>query len=414
MRWYYGWNVIAIAIAFQAILFGFTISSYTLWVNVWAESFRAPLTDFMIGITIFIMIQGGLAPFAGKAMDKFSIRLLVTIGVIGSAAGIALISLVTAPWQIVALYSTLIAFGTLLAGPLAAQTLAAKWFRGRRGFAIGISTVGTSLGATLMPPVVTKLFLEYGWRDTHLILAAAALLLVGPPVWWIIRNGPEEMGIEPDPESHISVARAATAAFPEWTTATILREPTFWIMVISLVPMATALTGVMHNLAPLAKDSGIDPLRASYLVSAAGGCAALGKIFFGLVTDRVDLRRLYWGANLTLFVAIWVFALQPAYPILLVASVLLGFAGGGFLPLLAAIISTRFGPGSFGRVMGLVGPFTVLTAFAPSAASHIRDLSGTFETALIALLAILVPAALVMVMLKPLAAIVPPKLAPGE
>jgi MFS family permease len=404
MPWYHGWNVIAVAVVFQAVLFGFTLFSYTLWANEWVATFDARLGDVMLGVTIFTIIQGGMAPFAGKAMDRLSIRALVCIGAVGAVAGIALISLVTAVWQILALYSTLIAFGTLLAGPLAAQTLAAKWFRGRRGFAVGISTVGTSIGGFLMPPVVTWLFLTVGWRDAHLILAAAALVAVVPLVWWIVRNDPEQAGVEPDPETAVSAARAASASFPDWTTWTILRERNFWIMICAFIPMVTALAGVQHNLAPIAKDSGIDPQRASYLVSVFAGCAGLGKVFFGLVADRVDLRQLYWGAIAVLFSAIAVFTLQPAYPVLLVASGLLGLAAGGFLPLLASVVSTRFGPHSFGRVMGLVGPFTLVTAAGPWLAGYLRDLTGSFELSLQVLLAILIPGALAMSLLRPIAA----------
>lgn len=414
MRWYYGWNVLAVGVAFQAILFGFTLFSFTLWTNEWVRDFNAPRGDIMLAITIFTFIQGGLAPFAGRAMDRRSIRALIAGGAVSTVLGIALISQVTAAWQIVLIYSTLIAFGTLLAGPLAAQTLAAKWFRGRRGFAVGISTIGTSLGGFLMPPLVTWLFLNYGWRHAHLILAAAALVLVVPMVWWIVRNGPEEAGVEPDPETAVSAARAAARVFPDWTTATILRERTFWIMICSFVPMATALAAVQHNMGPLAKDSGIDAQSASYLVSLFAGSAALGKIFFGLVTDRWDLRLLFWLANLSLLLAIMLFMLQPAYPLMALASVLLGLGGGGFLPLLASVISTRFGPHSFGRVMGLVGPFTLVTGVGPSLAGHLRDLGGSYELALQGALAILVPAVIIMVLLKPLAAVNHRNLAPGE
>lgn len=402
MRWYYGWNVIAVAMAFQAILFGFTLFSFTLWANEWVTEFDASFGEVMLGVTIFTVVQGSLAPFAGRAMDVLSIRTLVCAGAILSVVGIALISQVTAVWQILAIYSTLIGLGMLLAGPLAAQTLAAKWFRGRRGFAVGISTVGTSLGGFFMPPLVTWLFVNVGWRDAHLILAAITLATVVPLVWWIIRNGPEELGIDADPESEVSAARAATV-YPEWTTLSILRERTFWIMIFAFVPMTTALAGVQHNLGPLAKDSGITPQNISFLVSAFAGCAALGKVFFGAVADRWDLRQLYWLANALLVACMAVFMLQPGYGLLLVASALLGLAAGGFLPLLASIISTRFGPKSFGRVMGLVGPFTLVTALGPWFAGNLRDGTGSYETALQIFIGILVPAAIVMTLLKPMA-----------
>ncbi len=405
MRWYYGWNVLAVGVAFQAVLFGFTVNSFTLWVTEWVKDFGAPRGDLMLGVTILGIVGGVTAPFAGKAMDRASIRLLVTAGAVMTVIGLALISQLDAVWQIVAVYATLIAVGTLLAGPLAAQTLAAKWFRGRRGFAVGISTIGTSIGGFVMPPLVTMLFLEVGWRQAHLILAAIALVAVVPLVWLIIRNTPEDMGVEPDPETAISAARTAAREFPDWTTMSILRERNFWIMIIAFVPMAAALGSVQHNLSPIANDAGIAPQAASYLVSLMLGSAAVSKLFFGLVTDRWDLRTLFWGANISIGAAILIFMLQPPYAMMLMASVLLGLGAGGFLPLLAAVVSTRFGPKSFGRVMGLVGPFTLIGSFGPLIAGWLRDNLGTYEVALQLTLAILLPAVLVMLLLKPLAAI---------
>lgn len=414
MRWYYGWSVLAVGVAFQAILFGFTVNSFTLWVTEWVDDFGAPRGDLILSVTILGIVQGILAPFAGKAMDRTSIRVLVTAGAVVTVIGLALISQINAVWQIVAVYATLIAVGTLLAGPLAAQTLAAKWFRGRRGFAVGISTIGTSIGGFVMPPLVTLLFLEVGWRDAHLILAAIALVAIVPLVWLIVRNNPEELGVEPDPETEVSAARIAAREFPDWTTWTILRERNFWIMILAFVPMATALGSVQHNLSPIASDSGIAPQGASYLVSVMLGCAAVSKLFFGLVTDRWDLRGLFWLANLSIGAAIFLFMLQPSYAVMLVASALLGLGAGGFLPLLAAVVSSRFGPRSFGRVMGLVGPFALLGSFGPLLAGGLRDNLGSYEVALQITLVILAPAVLAMLLLRPLAAITQTKAAGGQ
>ncbi|MGE0668324.1 MAG: MFS transporter [Sphingomonadales bacterium] len=414
MRWYYGWNVLAVGVAFQAVLFGFTVNSFTLWATEWVKEFDAPRGDIMIGVTIWTIVQGLMAPFAGKAMDRSSIRLLVTAGSVATVLGLAAISQLDAVWQILVVYCTLIAFGTLLAGPLAAQTLAAKWFRGRRGFAVGISTIGTSIGGFLMPPLVTMLFLDVGWRDAHLILAGIALVTIIPVVWLVVRNDPEEMGIEPDPETEVSAARSASRVFPEWTTWTILKERNFWIMIVAFVPMVTALASIQHNLSPLASDSGIEPQEASYLVSLMLGSAAVSKLFFGLVTDRWDLRTLFWMANVSIGLAICLFLADPGYALMLLASALLGLGAGGFLPLLAALVSTRFGPRSFGRVMGLVGPFTLIAGFGPWAAGWLRDNLGTYELALQMSLAILLPAVAVMVLLRPLAAVAQSNLAGGR
>jgi len=415
MRWYHGWNILAVTVLFQGILLGSTASSFTLLITEWSREFNSGIGDLQVAILIFTAVQCLLAPIPGTFIDRTSIRAMIIAGTVLAASGMVLLSMVTAVWQILAVYGSLISTGVLLAGLLPAQTLAVKWFRGRRGLAIGLSTAGASIGGIVMPIVVTQLFLAVGWRDAHLILAAAAILLIVPAVWFVVRNSPEEMGIEPEPESAISAARTAARVFPLWTIAQILRERTFWVMVASLVPMAMALAAVAQNIGPLARQVGVSPMNAAFLVSLFSGCALLSKILVGMTADRVDLRLLYWITNSLLTLGLLLFAMQPAYPLMLLAAVMLGLGGGAFLPLLASLISTRFGPQSFGRVMSMFGPATIITSTGPWIAGRIRDSTGDFSLALNVFLVILIPAMLAMLLLKPLAPAQPQtKLAPGE
>ena len=415
MRWYHGWNILAVTVLFQGILLGSTASSFTLLISEWSREFNSGIGDLQVAILIFTAVQCLLAPIPGTFIDRTSIRAMIIAGTVLAASGMVLLSMVTAVWQILAVYGSLISTGVLLAGLLPAQTLAVKWFRGRRGLAIGLSTAGASIGGIVMPIVVTQLFLAVGWRDAHLILAAAAILLIVPAVWFVVRNSPEEMGIEPEPESTISAARTAARVFPLWTVAQILRERTFWVMVASLVPMAMALAAVAQNIGPLARQVGVSPMNAAFLVSLFSGCALLSKILVGMTADRVDLRLLYWITNSLLTLGLLLFAMQPAYPLMLLAAVMLGLGGGAFLPLLASLISTRFGPQSFGRVMSMFGPATIITGTGPWIAGRIRDSTGDFSRALNIFLVILIPARLAMLLLRPLApAQRPPELAPRE
>jgi MFS family permease len=415
MRWYHGWNILAVTVLFQGLLLGSTSYSFTLLITEWSREFKSGIGDLQLAILIFTAVQCLLAPLPGTFIDRASIRGMIIFGTVSAAIGMVLLSMVTAVWQILAVYGTFISVGVLFAGLLPAQTLAVKWFRGRRGLAIGLSTAGASIGGIVMPIIVTKLFLAVGWRDAHLVLAAAALILIVPTVWFLVRNSPEEMGIEPEPESEVSAARAAARVFPQWTAWSILRERTFWIMVASLVPMAMALAAVAQNIGPLARDVGISPIDAAFLVSIYSACALLSKVLLGFTTDRVDLRLLFWITNSLLTAAVIVFAMQPAYPLMLLAAVMLGLGGGAFLPLLASLITTRFGPQSFGRVMSMFGPATIITGAGPVIAGRIRDNTGDFALALNVFLVILIPAMLAMLLLKPLKTPEPQaRLAPGE
>jgi MFS family permease len=402
LPWYYGWNVLGVGLIFQAIMFGSVFFTYTLWVNQWVADpdLDATLGGAMWGITVLTVAQGMLAPFAGRAMDSASIRVLVCAGAASAACGFLLVSRATAIWQIVLVYGSLIMLGTLLSGPLAAQTLAAKWFSRRRGLAIGLSTVGTSLGGLLLAPWIAWLFVQHGWRTTHVILAALMLVVIVPLAWVVVRNTPSQRGVAPEPAGRRTAALPAALPPGALTTGAILRSRNFWVIVVAFTPMVTAFGGIQQNLAPFARDGGIDDQQIAWLIALFSGVMIAGKVFFGAMADRYGHRGLYGLATGTLAVTILLMLGQPGIRGMMLVSTLLGFAAGGFLPLLGAIVGSRFGPEAFGRVLGLIGPFMTLSALGPPLAGGLRDATGSYQTALLVFAVILLPAAIAMMLLS--------------
>lgn len=400
--WFYGWNIVGTGMTFQAIIFGFTFFSFTMWAPEWAAEFNTPLSEVMLIVISMNVAMGFVSPFAGRAMDQWSIRGLICSGAICASLGFALISQATAVWHIMLIYCTLINVGVILAGPLAAQTLAAKWFRVRRGFAIGLSTTGTSVGGFLFPPLVTYLFLTHGWRTAHLILAVMILVVILPLVWTVVRNNPEDKGIAPEADVKANADGSPQHIFPEWTTKSILMERNFWAMILAFIPMVTAFGGIQQNLRPYASDLGIGTQDASYLVSVMAATMIGGKLFFARQADYWDHRVLYWIAVAILAGTMGLMLTRPNYTTLVVISGLLGIAAGAFLPLLGAITSSRFGADAFGRVMGLLGPFMIASAVGPYIPAAIYDSTGSYDLAIKIFLGGMIPAAAAMTFLKPI------------
>ncbi len=390
--WYYGWNILAAGIVFQAVSFGIGIYCFTFWVDPWSREFAVGRSQVM---TVFVTLQvamGALAPFAGRAMDRLSIRALVVAGALSLALALALAARVSALWQLNVVYGTLVVGGMLLCGPLAAQTLAARWFESRRGLALGISTVGTSVGGFVMPPLVTTLQAQIGWRDANDLLAIGVVLSVVPLVWLVVRNAP--------PVAEPTAVTAHGGPDPA-APLTVLRDRSFWLLVLAFTPMITAVGAAQQNLAPFADDNGTSPQVTAYLVSLMALTMIAAKVAFGALVDRWDLRWLFFFVLAVLATALSLMLGAVNGPTLMLACALLGIAAGGFLPLLASAVSTRFGVAAFGRVMGMVGPFTTLAALGPWLAGYLRDVSGNYDLAWIAMGLLLLPSAVCMALLRP-------------
>ncbi|MCY4344968.1 MAG: MFS transporter [Gammaproteobacteria bacterium] len=397
--WYHGWNVLAVAMLFQAVTFGIGIYSFTFWVAPWSAEFAVGRGEVM---TVFLTLQvamGALAPLAGRAVDRLSLRGLIIAGALCLAAGLLLAGRARALWHLNLLYGTLVVAGMLLAGPLAGQSLAARWFARRRGTALGVVTVGTSIGGFLMPPLVTWLHGSIGWRAANDWLALIVVLAIVPPVWLVVRNAPSAglravEGIGCDANRDVGPG-APTA------TLDILRQRIFWLTVLSFTPLAMAFGGAQQNLGPYASDLGIDAQAAAYLVSVMALVMVAAKIFFGAMADRWDLRALFLLTVAGLAIAFGLMLLELSYFALVLVCALLGFVAGGFLPLLGALVSQNFDIRTFGQVMGMLGPFTTLAAVGPWIAGHLRDITGSYDMAWLTLAALLVPSAAAIAFLKP-------------
>jgi len=391
MPWHHGWNVLAVGLLYQAVSFGLGIYCFTFWIEPWAGEFDVGRGTVM---QVFITLQvtmGVLAPFAGRAMDRLPIRGLVLAGTCCLALAMWCCARATMFWQLMVVYGTLMVGGLLLAGPLAAQTLAARWFADRRGLALGISSVGTSIGGLVMPPVLTGLQAAHGWREANDLLAAGVLVLL-LPVWLVVRSPPV---VAPGPDD------AGAAMDPSMSTVDILSSGRFWLLVLAFVPVTTAFGGVQQNLAPYASDHGIDAQAVAVLVATMALIMIAAKLVFGAMADRWDVRLPFW---VTLIALGGTFALMSgplSYGELAVICAGLGIAAGGFLPLLGSAVSTRFGVAAFGRVMGMLGPFMTLGALGPWLAGYLRDSTGSYDLAWLLLAALLVPAAVSISLLRP-------------
>ena len=382
MPWYYGWNVLAVGMVFQAVSFGIGIYSFTFWVLPWTREFGVGRGDVMTVYLAMTVAMGVISPFAGRAMDSMSIRGLISAGALCFALALALTAYASELWQIAMIYGVLVPIGMVMAGPLSAQTLAAKWFSARRGMAIGIVTIGTSLGGLLIPPLVTMLQSSMGWRDANLVLAVLVLVAILPPVWLVVRNTPEELGLAGDVGTPPpSVMADAKVEYPQWTTKSILSARIFWVMICAFVPMALAFGAAQQNLAPYAADHGFDTQATAFLVSLMALVMIGAKVFFGAMSDRWSHRLLFMMALVSLAASLSLMRGAVSYGQLTLMVILLGFAAGAFLPLMGAIVSSWFGAAAFGRVTGLVGPFTTLAAIGPWIAGYIRDTTGSYDPA---------------------------------
>lgn len=398
--WYYGWNILAASVLFQASTWGLA-ATFTLFVAPWVVAFEATRAQLMFAVVLESIAVGLLAPVVGRLLDRVPTGPLVALGGVLVACGLLVISISTELWHLILATTILLAGGKSLSGPLTGSNLAAKWFRQRRGLALGISATGTAVGSMLLVPLGAALTTHLGWRGAHVVLALLCVSVITPLALFVVRSSPESAGIEPEPDS----ARTAMATPPptgSYTTLQILQMPILWIIVLTTLPFNIVSSAVGSNLGPFIVDLGLDLSSASGLIATIAAFTIIGKMTLGLIADKIDTRVPLIGAAFSMAAALLIFQTKPEIGLLFLAAALLGFGAGAPLPMIGVMVAKYFERSAFGRVTGIT--FFFVLAFAGTGAivgAYIRDVSGSYTNMFRVLVMVLVPIVVAALFLRP-------------
>ncbi len=142
-------------------------------------------TAFAYAAGVIATGVGGIA--MGYLSDRFSLRAVVLAGVVFLGLSMLLLANQTALWQFYLFYCMLGGLGSALDVPLLANV--GNWFEHNKGFALGLTTAGRSLGQGIVPFAGGLLIADFGWRDAYLALAVFSLLVL-LPLAWLVRTPP--------------------------------------------------------------------------------------------------------------------------------------------------------------------------------------------------------------------------------
>lgn len=390
---FYGWWLVGVAFLVQMVSSGAVIYSYSVVAVPLGETFQASRLTMMLGMTAMTMAGGALGPLLGHAIDHGSLRRMMALGAGALAAGYSLLSITTASWQVIAIYALVMSLALNLLGPLCASTLLARWFTQRRGLALGLAAVGTSVGGFVFPPLLQALIDDLEWRMALRVLALGTLAFTVPAVWMVV-DRPGDRGLHPDG----AAPPASTApAAPPLSTKDILREANFWWVALVISVLFGVYTALLSNLAPFALGTGASREQAALLISVIALAGITGKLVFGAIADHIDLRLGLAAAILLIVAGLAGYRASDSYTVLVASSVALGLAAGGMLPVWGSLIAALFSPMNYGKVMGLMGTAILpLTLAGPPFAGWVFDSTGSYAGAFLGFIGVLLAALLLL------------------
>jgi len=343
-------------------------------------TFKPMVTEFgwqrgELGLAVgaYLVVSAFATYLAGHLADRMSPRLLLNVGVLISALGMGLMSLVTQPWQALLFYGVVFAIGSGLASLTPVGVIITKAFPARTGFANAAVISGASVGQLMMIAALATLLVEIGWSSVFTWLAIAHLAIV--PLLIFALPGTKNMQGTTIARGGLRVGEAA-------------RTRQFWMLLLIYAICGLDDFFVATHVVAFAQDRGVDAQPAGHLLALMGLTGVVGLVITGLISD---LAGPGWTAALAFAARVAVFGLiaidQSTRAITIFALVF----GATFLvtaPLLVLFVRDHFGMMHLGALTGLITMVhQVFGGIGACAGALIFDATKTYDAAFIFLLA---------------------------
>jgi OFA family oxalate/formate antiporter-like MFS transporter len=259
---------------------------WTLFVNPIDAKFHWGRAAIQVAFSIFVATETWLVPIEGWFVDRFGPRIVVAVGGI----------LVATAWTINSMASSLplLYLGSAIAGVGAGAVYgtcvgnALKWFPDRRGLTAGLTAAGFGAGAALTVIPIRFLIGTAGYESAFLwfgLVQGGAVLIIAR---FLRAPRPGEA-----PVAQAKVRQSARHYAP----LEMLRTPSFWLLHLMFLLVASAGLMAVAQIAQIAKDYNIAdaPLNMVFFISTTLTVAlvvdnilnGLARPFFGWVSDHI-------------------------------------------------------------------------------------------------------------------------------
>jgi sugar phosphate permease len=232
--------------------------------------------------------------------------------------------------------------------------IVSRWFVQKRGTALGMTLVGTSLGGIIFPRLGASLLRTHTWREAMLIEAGIPLVVM-VILGLVTRDSPSELGLRPlgssgAPGSH----QAATGM--EYREA--IRTRTFWILTFCAMTTFYCILAAQAHMVLHLKGMGWPLEKAAGGVGILFTMGLIGKFVIGYLADKLE-RRIVFLSNLSIML-VGALCLASMNESLLWPFILIfGLGWGGLYTMLQLTCMDSFGTRAGGKILGTI---TVLDA----------------------------------------------------
>lgn len=334
----------------------------------------------LVGVVFFIIM--------GQINTKIGPRITSGIGCI--MAGVAYIAAMNAPS--VPLYCVAMCFvygGIMSAGYVAGGTLVANWFPKKKGIVMGYTTMGHNFASAFYVQLVSILIApmiadSIGANfHTGIIPIGIAAIVLGVVGMIIIRNKPEERGLNPDNVSDKVYAEeydsSADSSDGGWTTGKLLKTPVLWLAAITTGFFQICSVGVMSQLVQRNIQLGFAPQTALNVMTVLALGGVVGSWLVGVIDEKLGTKKTMIGFGVWYCIALLLnfTAVDSVTPLVYASLFMIAMGIGGSANFTTSLPTAIFGRQGFDKVNSVIFPIQgAVTALCFAVNGFVQMITG--------------------------------------
>ncbi len=326
-----------------------------------------------------ILFSSGLgaltSPLIGWLNDKYGPRRVALPSMLGLSLGLFTASQLQGElWMLFLAYGMMALLGAGTIPVTWTRAIATSFFK-RRGLALGLALTGTGICASIAPHYTVWLTDNYGWRGAYMGLALVPILLAWPTLYFLFKP------LEAHTEAEDAVDNEAASALQTGLTlGEAVRGYRFWVLLLSILFAYQGFSGIGPNLLPSLTDDGLSREQAASVQSVFGISIIIGRVVVGYLVDR------FWAPGVAAVclaipaVGATLLHGQQIQEVAALAAILIGFAAGAELDLMAFLAARYFGLAHYAKIYSILyATLAVCSGTAPMIFASVYDATGSYD-----------------------------------
>jgi MFS family permease len=288
---------------------------------------------FALALALQMLLWGAAQPFAGAMADRFGAVLVLSVGAVLYALGLAAMAYADTPALFHLSAGAMIGLGlagssfTVVIGAFG-KLMPPQW----RSLAFGAGTAAGSFGQFLFSPLAVALIDRYGWQQTLVTFAAIVLLII--PLSLALAT-PRAAGRTAAATAQQSLAQALTEA---------LGHRSYWLLVLGFFTCGFQIFFIAVHLPAYLVDRGLPAEIGGWTLAVIGLFNIVGAIAAGWLSAFMPKRYLLSLIYFARAVAILVYImLPPSAAATLIFGAVLGLLWLSTVPPTSGLITVMFG-----------------------------------------------------------------------